>query len=217
MLPLFKGGFFMQDFLTSTLGQIIVVVSIIVLLIVIFKTSKKDNKNNVKALTYSAIAIAIAFVLNAFIVFKMPQGGSATLFSMLVIVLIAYWFGPKNGILAGLAFGLLNAMYQPFIVHPMQFLLDYPLAFGMLGVAGFFRNKKHGLQWGYIVAVLGRYVCHVMSGIIFFAEYAGDSNVILYSIIYNASYIGIEAIITFALLWVPGVRNAFSRIKTNLN
>jgi len=206
----------MQDFLTTTAGQIIVLAVIIIILAVIFKTSKKDKKNNIKAMTYSAIAIAIAFVLNTFVVFKMPQAGSATLFSMLVMVLIAYWFGPSTGIMAGMAFGLLDMLYAPFVVHPIQFLLDYPLAFGMLGIAGFFRNKKYGLPVGYIVAVFGRYICHVLSGIIFFAEYAGDMNVILYSVIYNASYLGIEAAITFVLLWVPGIRNAFNRIKTGL-
>lgn len=206
----------MQDFLTSTGGQLIVLAAIIALLAIIFKTTKKDKKNNLKAMTYSAIAIAIAFALNTFIVFRMPQGGSATLFSMLVIVLIGYWFGPSTGIMAGMAFGLLNMLYSPFVVHPIQFLLDYPLAFGMLGIAGFFRNKKYGLQWGYLLAVFGRYICHVLSGVIFFSEYAGDMNALLYSIIYNSTYIGIEALVTFALLWVPGIRNAFNRIKANI-
>ncbi len=206
----------MQEFLSSTPGQLLAVAVIIALLVLIFKTTKKEKRTNVKAMTYSAIGIAIAFVLNTFVVFKMPQAGSATLFSMLVIVLIGYWFGPSTGIMAGVAFGILNMLYAPFVVHPIQFLLDYPLAFGMLGVSGFFGKMKNGLQWGYLTAVFGRYICHVLSGIIFFAEYAGEANAVLYSFAYNATYLGIEAIITFALLWVPVIRNAFQRIKKGI-
>jgi energy-coupled thiamine transporter ThiT len=206
----------MQDFLTSTMGQIIVVLAIIILLVVIFKTSKKDNKNNVKALTYSAIAIAIAFVLNAFIVFKMPQGGSATLFSMLVIVLVAYWFGPKNGILAGLAFGLLNALYQPFIVHPIQFLLDYPLAFGMLGIAGFSEIKSTVCNGEYCRRCGQIYLsCNVGNNILLRIRRRYKCYIIfnyLQCILYrNRSYNYICFIVG------SGVRNAFNRIKTNVN
>jgi len=206
----------MQEFLSSIQGQLLAVAVIVALLVLIFKTTKKEKRNHVKAMTYSAIGIAIAFILNTFVVFKMPQAGSATLFSMLVIVLIGYWFGPSTGIMAGVAFGILNMLYAPFVVHPIQFLLDYPLAFGMLGISGFFGKMKNGLQWGYLAAVFGRYLCHVLSGIIFFAEYAGETNAVLYSLAYNATYLAIEATITFALLWVPVIRGAFQRIKTSI-
>ena len=83
----------MQEFLSSIQGQLLAVAVIVALLVLIFKTTKKEKRNHVKAMTYSAIGIAIAFILNTFVVFKMPQAGSATLFSMLVIVLIGYWFG----------------------------------------------------------------------------------------------------------------------------
>ncbi len=207
----------MQEFFESIWGKLASAAVIIIILAVIMVANKgKGKKNNVKAMTYSAIAIAIAFVLNTFVVLRMPQAGSVTLFSMLVIVLIGYWFGPTTGIMAGMAFGILDMLYAPYVVHPIQFLIDYPLAFGMLGLSGFFRDKKYGLQFGYLVAVFARYLCHVLGGIIFFAEYAGDSNVIAYSLIYNSTYLGIEAAITFVLLWIPAVRRALERIKVNI-
>ena len=83
----------------------------------------------------------------------MPFGGSVTLCSSFFIVLIAYWYGPAVGMMAGVAFGLLQFVLGPFIISLPQVLFDYPLAFGALGVAGFFYHRKHGLLIGYIAGM----------------------------------------------------------------
>lgn len=165
-----------------------------------------------KKLTFSAIAIALAMVTSYLKIASLPFGGSITLFSMFFICLIGYLYGPKTGFAAGAAYGLLQFVTGPYVYHPVQVLLDYPLAFGALGLAGWFRNARHGLMKGVIVGMTGRYICHVVSGYIFFAQFA-EGNVVIYTLAYNATYIVPEMIATIAILCVPAVRTALSAVK----
>ena len=167
-----------------------------------------------KEICVSAILIAIAFVISEFIpVAKLPYGGKLTFCSMLFVCLIGYFFGPKTGLIAGLAYGLLQLIMGSSIVHPIQFLLDYPLAYTCLGISGFFHNKKYGLTIGYILSVTGRYICHVISGVVFFSEYA-TGNPVLYSLSYNLTYILPEVILTLVL--IPILSSTFKRVKVSL-
>ena len=148
------------------------------------------------------------------ILFKMPQGGSVTAFSMFAVFLVAYLYGPRQGILAGMAYGLLDLVLNPYIVHPIQLFLDYPLAFGAIGIGGLLRNKKFGIIEGYLLGVLGRYLVVVLSGIIFWGEYAAEGfNALTWSFFYNMTYILPEAVATVAILLIPQVRNVFDRFK----
>jgi len=118
------------------------------------------SKRNTKALVFSAVSVALATVIAT--VLKLPSlpfGGSVTLFSMLLICLVGYWYGPAVGLTAAVAYGILQFITGPYVVHPLQVLLDYPLAFGALGLSGFFHRKKHGLLLGYIAGVAGRFFC----------------------------------------------------------
>ena len=103
-------------------------------------------------------------------------------------------------------FGLVDMLPQPFIVHPAQFLLDYPLAFGALGLAGLFRG--HPIM-GVVSGVVGRFVCHFISGVVFFAMFAPEGmHPAIYSAIYNGSYLIVElifSIIVMSLLVKRGV------------
>lgn len=95
-------------------------------------------------------------------------------------------------------------------------LLDYPLAFGALGLAGFFNKKKWGLQIGYVIGVFGRFIFSTISGIVFFASYAPEGmNPILYSLGYQASYLVPEAVITLIIISIPPVAKALARVKQN--
>ena len=85
-----------------------------------------------KKLVFSAMGIALAMVTSYIKVWEMPMGGSITLMSMLFICLIGYWFGPKYGLLAGAAYGLLQFIVDPYMLTIPQVILDYPLAFGAL-------------------------------------------------------------------------------------
>ena len=140
-----------------------------------------------------------------------------TSFSMLCICLVGYWYGLKTGLTAAVAYGILQFITGPYVVHPAQVLLDYPLAFGALGLSGLFSNAKNGLVKGYIVGVLGRYVMHMISGLIFYTAYTGDfagnAAAIWASTLYNMSYIFPEAILTLILLAIPAVRKGLDSVK----
>lgn len=173
------------------------------------------KKINVKKLCICACFISIAFVLNNFFFkVKMPYGGSATFFSMLFIFLPAYFYGGRVGLLCGVAYGLLDLLINPSIVHPAQLFLDYILAFGLIGTGGFLNKSKNGLYTGYTLAISLRFICSAISGAVFFAAYTPEGmNVLVYSILYNGAYIYGEGLITLLLLFVPTVKNSLEMLK----
>ncbi|MBQ7920917.1 MAG: energy-coupled thiamine transporter ThiT [Lachnospiraceae bacterium] len=172
------------------------------------------QKITAKQLAFAAAAVALGTVLSNIKVFSFPFGGSITLLSMLVIALPGYWFGPIVGLLTGLAYGALQLIFDPYILFPIQMITDYFLAFGALGLSGFFASSKNGLIKGYIAAILGRYFFSVLSGWLFFGEYAWDGWAALpYSLVYNGIYIFSEAAITIILLLLPPVKNAILSVK----
>ncbi len=178
------------------------------------QTKNKSAKLTTKQLVFSGVAVALAMVTSMLKLFEMPMGGSVTLLSMLFIVLIGYWYGPYAGITTGMAYGLLQFVIEPVFYTLPQMLVDYPLAFGALGLAGFFCKKKYGLQIGYIVGVLGRFVFAFLSGVLFFASYAPEGmNAAVYSASYNGSYLLAEAVITLIILFLPPVSRAMTHVK----
>ena len=167
--------------------------------------SKKENVTT-KQIVFSAMAIALATVVATVIKLpSLPNGGSVTLFSMLLVSLVGYWYGPVTGIIAAVGFGIL------------QVIIDYPLAFGALGLSGFFSVKKNGLLMGYLAGVLGRFFFASVSGLIFYTVYveslAENMMAIWGSLVYNMTYIFPEAFITIMLISVPSVKVALSKIK----
>ncbi|NLJ88570.1 MAG: energy-coupled thiamine transporter ThiT [Epulopiscium sp.] len=206
-----------NEFFSSLLGKsITAVVTIILIGLFIINLYKKRNLS-VKALAYSGIAIALATILSYIKLFQLPQGGAVTTFSMLFIVLIGYWFGPFEGIIAGLTHGTLQLLIDGYVIHPAQLLLDYPLAFGALGLSGFFRKGSKSILLGYIVGTIGRFICSFLSGWIFFGSYAWEGySAVAYSFLYNLSYIGIEMILTIVLLLIPSFRSALNHIKQTI-
>ena len=202
----------------TTLGIVIIIAVVAVLLVVAavlrHKNTSKKTSLTTKQLVYSAVAIALAIVCSMIKLFEMPMGGSVTLLSMLFIVLIAYWYGPYVGIMTAVAYGLVQFVTEPIFYTIPQMLLDYPLAFGALGLAGFFNKKKWGLQIGYAVGVLGRFIFATISGVVFFASYAPEGmNPLVYSAGYQASYLLPEAIITLILISIPQVSTAVTQVK----
>ena len=148
-----------------------------------------DAFRETRVLTEAALAVALAFALGLIKVFQMPFGGSISL-EMVPLILLALRQGPFVGIVAGAAYGLLDLAIEPFIVHPVQVLFDYPLAFGVLGLAGFFPPTVRGAIFGTVVAVAARFLCHFVSGVVFFASYAPEGwNALIYSAAYNLAYL----------------------------
>ncbi len=202
----------------TTTGILIVAAAIAVLVVIAAvirqKNAAKKAALTTKQLVYSAMAIALSLVCSMIKIWTMPMGGSVTLLSMLFIVLIAYWYGPYAGIMTAVAYGLVQFVIEPIFYTIPQMLLDYPLAFGALGLAGFFHKKKFGLQIGYIVGVFGRFVCSTVSGVVFFASFAPEGmHPLLYSMGYQASYLVPEAIATLMIISIPPVSKALTNVK----
>ena len=127
----------------------VILIALIVLATVLAKKEKKDKKKmGTKQLVFCAMAVALAMVTSMLKVYSFPFGGSITLFSMLFICFVGYVYGPATGILTGAAYGVLQFIIEPYIYFPLQVLVDYPLAFGALGLSGVFAESKHGLVKG---------------------------------------------------------------------
>ena len=106
--------------------------------------------------------------------------------------------GPGIGALAGFLYGLINIIQDPFIVHPVQVLFDYPLPYMAMGLAGLWRGH---LYRGTALAFLARFLCHVISGVVFFASYAPEGmNPLAYSLAFNATYLIPEFLICCLIL-----------------
>lgn len=187
---------------------LISILAAVALAVVLFVISRKASYNT-KTLAYGAIAIAASFVLSYIRIFRFPTGGSVTVASMLPLFIFAYIAGPRAGMMAGMCLGLLQFIQDAYFVHWTQFLLDYPLAFAMLGLAGL---TAKNIYIGAVIGSIGRFVCHFLSGVVFFYMYAGEQNVYLYSLFYNGSYILPDLIICLAILAIPSVRSAIAQL-----
>jgi len=174
----------------------------------------RSSKFLVRKLVFCAMAVALGTVLSNIKVFHFPTGGSITLLSMLAVCLPGYFYGLGTGLMTGVAYGILQLLIDPYVLFPIQLIVDYFLAFGALGLSGLFADAKGGLLKGYVAGVLGRYVFAVISGWIFFGEYAWEGWAPLpYSLAYNATYIFSEAAVTIILLLIPAVHKAMERVK----
>ena len=176
----------------------------------LFLRKSKDVRITTKMLVYASMSIALAFVLSYIRLFRMPQGGSVTPGSMLPIMLFSYIFGPIPGIMTGIAYGFLQYIQDAYMVHWAQLLFDYPIAFGMLGLAGL--NRKNIIV-GSSIAVFGRFVMHFLTGILFFAEYAGDQHVVLYSLGYNGTYLVAEYVICIVIALLPPMKSMVNQLQ----
>lgn len=160
------------------------------------------KKQNTWMLVEGSMMIGLAIVLSEFVrILKMPMGGSVTLGGMVPLFLFAYRWGGKQGIFAGVIFGVLDLIIGGvYSLHPVSLIFDYPVAFGILGVAGFFKKTPVGLITGVFVGIFGRFVCHTFSGVAAYASYAPEGqSPLLYSILYNGTYLLPEFAITVIL------------------
>ena len=193
----------------NLVGMIVSAVVFMLITVGIFFLGKKADLSDTRALVYGAVAIALSFALSYAKFFEMPQGGSVTFASLLPLMIYCCMFGTRRGVIVCLVYGVLQAVQDPWILHPMQFLLDYPLAFGMIGISGIFVERKVfkfkggtvvGFLLGGIIAVCLRYACHVLSGVFAFADWADldtYGTAAAYSLAYN-SFAFIDMVIALA-------------------
>lgn len=195
------------------------------------------KRNTVHLITESGICIALATILSMLTLYSWPYGGSVTVASMLPICLFAY----RHSVRSGLACGFVHGMIQMFLGITQgvfkgadlgttvgMVVLDYFLAFTLLGLAGIFKDKiksdSVSFALGCFIAAAARFICHILSGYIFFKSYAewffsqdgftignrildsfaGDVLYWMYTVIYNASFMIPEIIITCAAALIIG-------------
>lgn len=163
----------------------------------------------------AALCLALAFVLSYIKLFDLPQGGAVTAASLLPIVAFAYSYGLAPGLVVGVAYGLLQMIQDPWIVTPVQAILDYPLAFACIALAAVARKLPDSWGWlaGMALAAVGRFVCHTFTGVVFFAEYAEGTGMtpFVYSVSYN-SFVFVDMAICAVVMAFPQVRRALKRM-----
>ena len=125
---------------SKTLMYVLSAIVIAVIAVLAFLGGSENKQYNTKALTYGAICIALSFALSYIKFFQLPQHGSVTFASLLPLALYSYMFGTKKGVIAGIIYGFLQFIQSPSFYEPMQALLDYPIAFAAIGVAGIARK-----------------------------------------------------------------------------
>lgn len=173
------------------------------------------KKWSTKMLVEAGIMIGLAIILDRIKIFRMPLGGSVTAGSMIPIIIFSMRWGLGPGVLAGVTFGVLKLMIGGYVLNPIQVILEYPVAFGCLGLAGIFSDsltKIKEINYSQIVAsvfiaIAGRFMCHFAAGVVFFSSDLPEGvNAWANSAIYQASYLVPEFIIgaiLLSLLWKP--------------
>ncbi len=170
----------------------------------------KRNFWNTKTLALGAMCIALSTVLSLIKLFELPNGGSVTPASMLPMMLFAYVYGTVPGLLLGAVYGLLQFLFGGWFLSLPQMLMDYPIAFAMVGLAGLtnkMQNESLGLGLGVVIASLGRFIAATVAGLIFWSDLTnGLWPAMVYSLGYNGSYMGIECLICVLIALAIGPR-----------
>lgn len=202
--------------LTKSLSEILkhptsiaALLAVVILIVVLMKVRKVKLTN--RDIAYIGVALALATVLKLFKIYHLPQGGSITLGSMVPIILMAFFYGPEVGFITGFIYGIITLLLDPYILHPVQVLFDYPLPFMALGLAGYFKNNK---ILGTVVAIIGRFLCHFISGAVFFGSFAPEGmSPYLYSLTLNGLFMLVEGAICVVIIAVLPIE----RLKTILS
>lgn len=193
-----------------------------------------NTYSKTRILVECALMIALGTVLAMIKVFEMPQGGSVTLLSMLPFIIVSFRHGVKWGLLTGFADSLLQ-MLLGFWAPPAGtvtaliacVLLDYVLAFTLLGLAGAiakpFKNRTVGVAVGTAGVCFIRFLCSFLSGFLLWGSYqssyawAQGLSPWVYSLVYNGSYMGVELIFTTlgAIILYKTVPKLFMAVPAN--
>ena len=180
----------------ETPGTVWVALAVMVMLaVILFVISKSQKKWNAKTIAFAALAIALSFVLSCFRLYRMPQGGSVTPGSMLPLMLFSAAFGVGPGLLAGMAYGVLQYFQGGWFLNAWQFLLDYILAFAALGLCGLYRHLPK--TWGLYAAMALAAVCRALSATL--AGYMFWETDLWPSLVYNGTYLIPDTIICMVL------------------
>ena len=184
------------------------------------------RNSKTRMITESAIMIALSVVLSMITIFKLPQGGSITAASMVPLLIISYRYDAKWGVATAFVYSLISMVmgfYPPpvttFINYLLVVLLDYVVAFSVLGLASFFSkaikgNRILSIGFGSFVAVFCRLICHVLSGVLIWGSNAPEGmSVWVYSITYNGSYMRCETIVSSVVMCLLAAALDFKTLR----
>ena len=161
---------------------------------ILWAAGRSSQKWNARTVAFGAISIALSFVLSCIRLYRMPQGGSVTLGSMLPIMLFSAAYGVGPGLLVGLLYGVLQYLQGGWFANVWQFALDYLLAFAALGLTGLAKGKSNWVLYAAMAAAaLGRALSATLAGILFWdtAPWA--------SLVYNGTYLIPDTLICMLL------------------
>jgi len=157
----------------------------------------------------AALGTVISIVLR---LYQFPSGGEITLGGMVPIIILSYRRGPKIGFITGVIHGTVQLILFPWILNPFQVIMDYPLPFGCVGLAGLVKKMP---TVGVVFGMFCRFICHYFSGIIFWYSVSNDAynwGPWIYSAVYNGLYIVPETVVSVILVYL-----LFQRDILNLN
>lgn len=192
-------GYYNSD--SASVKQIALYACALVCVLLIIGLSFLDKRSFYfpsRAVSFAGVCVAMSFALSYIKLWDMPAGGSVTLVSLLPLMLYSYIFGAKRGVFVGFIYGILQSVQDPWIIHPAQFILDYPIAFACVGLAGLFKSlpckklPQVKFALGAILAGTLRFICHTLSGTLAFEAYAKGQNALAYSLVYNL-YVFVDA------------------------
>lgn len=183
---------------------------------------KSSNKEKILATVAGGVCIALSFVLSQLKLFEMPMGGSVTPASSLPLIIYAVCFGPVWGSIAAVVYSIVQMISGlGYFVTPFQMFLDYIMGYMALGIVGFAapsldvrktisnpikRFAKGGLMKAIVFTIIAyavRWFCSVLSGVIFYAEYAPEGmDPWVYSMSYNGSFLAADLVIVLAVMCI---------------
>jgi len=163
-----------------------------------------ERKIQTKILAETSVVVALSIILKDVLppIYHLPQGGSITVAGLVPLVWFALRRGFRYGLFAGFVYGLVHMSLGGYVINPFQGLLDYPLAFAALGLAGLFR--KHPLV-GVGVGIAGRFIASFLSGIFFFTSPTLQGAIA--SAVYNGTYLIGEFVISVIIIYLLIKRN----------
>ena len=197
---------------------------VVIAIICIRRKASYDGKH----LAFAGITVALSFALSFVKFSPVTSGGSVTLASMVPLLIYAYVYGVADGLLTGLIFGLLNFISGPWILTPVTFFLDYPLAYASIGLMGIAKklckNQTAHVVFGVLIVYAARFLFHLLSGMIYFMENSiwvefpnwALTNPFVYSLIYQCLYLPLDAIISLTVLIVLSRTKTLDRLQALL-
>ena len=160
-----------------------------VIAFILYFLDLKKHPINTKQMIIIAMVSSISFILSLIQFIKYPQDGGISLCSMMPVMVLSLLYGRTAGLTGGIIFGLLSMLNGVYVVHPVQFLLDYILARMVKVILG--------LAFAVTVSVFISF----LSGVVFFGEFApAGMGVVLYSFLYNFTTAGVEGILSIVVI-----------------